>query len=191
MRKVFLLLCCILLAASCGPKAQYKKMILDYLQENTNGENYTIIEISEPDSLYSPGEVITSLMIRKSERYAELSKQLSAAYDKPTFKERRAAVLEVAKLADAEYNDDKDLDLVLRALTDRSFDERSANRVTVKAKYKVNGLIREDVFYKEANFNAIGSSASRMLNSYRDLCDLYGNLYSLKREAENTAKTIR
>ena len=166
-------------------------MILDYLQENTNGENYTIIEISEPDSLYSPGEVITSLMIRKSERYAELSKQLSAAYDKPTFKERRAAVLEVAKLADVEYNDDKDLDLVLRALTDWSFDERSANRVTVKAKYKVDGLIREDVFYKEANFKAIGSSASRMLNSYRDLCDLYGSLYSLKREAENTAKTIR
>ena len=106
-------------------------------------------------------------------------------------KERRNAASEVSKQADVEYADNKDLDLIIRALTNPSFDDRPANRIAIKAAFKIDGYLREDVFYKEENEKVIGSTASGMLKQYEDLCDLYGDFYSLKREAEQLAKTLR
>lgn len=191
MKRLFFIAAILLVVASCQTKPNGQKLVLDYLQEHTNGTEYTIIEISAPDSLYSPIDLINSLMLSKSRSYADLSKQLTDAYDKPTTKERRNAALEVAKLADAEYNKRVDFDVIVNALTYPAYVDRPANRLAYEVKYKVDGNLQEDVFYLERDGSAVGHTASELKNSYLQLCDLNGELFTLMREAEQMAKTMR
>ena len=191
MKRLFFIVAILSVVVSCQTKPNGQKLVLDYLQEHTNGTEYTIIEISAPDSLYSPIDLINSLMLSKSRSYADLSKQLTDAYDNPTTKERRNAASEVAKLADAEYNKRDDFDVIVNALTYPAYVDRPANRLAYEVKYKVDGNLQEDVFYLERDGSAVGHTASELKNSYLQLCDLNGELFTLMREAEQMAKTMR
>lgn len=177
--------------AACQTKPNGEKLVLDYLQENTNGTEYSIIEISAPDSLYSPFDVINSLMLTKSSSYADLSKQLTEAFDKSALKDRRAAALEVAKLADMEYNKRDDFNDIVNALTHPAYVDRPANRIAYTAKYKVDGDIQEDVFYLEKDGSAVGHTASELQERYLELCEINSQLFHLKMEAEDTARSMR
>ena len=192
IKQCFLVLFALLLVAvSCSTKPFAKQLVLTFLRENTNGTEYSIIEISGPDSLYSPGERITSLMIKKSRSLADLSKQLNEAFDKPTLKERKAAAEEVAKLAFEEYNDIEGIDIIVHSLTDKSFDESPANRIAYRVKYKVDGDLKEDVFYLERDNSAVGQTASEMLERYFELCEMNGKLFELKTDAEQVARDMK
>lgn len=179
------------MGANGGKKLDGEKMVLEYLQENTNGMDYSILEISELDSLYSPFELLSSLLLRKSERNATLSKQLVEAYDKPTLKERKEAAKEVAKLAYEEYQSFDGTDDIVHSLTDRYFDSRVANRVGYRVKYKVDGKIKEDVFYLERDNSAVGHTASEQLVRYYECIRINDEIYSLKKDAELAARTMR
>ena len=181
----------LLIAVSCNTKPDAKQLVLHYLQEKTNGIDYSIIEISGPDSLYSPGELITSQMLKKSQSYADLSKQLTEAFDKPTLKERKAAAEEVARLAYKEYSDNEGTDIIVHSLTDRNFNIRPANRIAYRVKYKVDGELNEDVFYMERDNSAVGQTASEMLARYYEYCDLNGRLFQLKTDSEQAAKSMK
>lgn len=181
----------LLIAVSCNTKPDAKQLVLNYLQENTNGIDYSIIDISGPDSLFSPGELITSRMLKKSQSYANLSKQLTEAFDKPTLKERKAAAEEVAKLAYKEYSDNDETDVIVHSLTDRNFNIRPANRVAYRVKYKVDGELNEDVFYMERDNGSVGQTASEMMSRYYEYCDLNGRLFQLKTDAEQAAKSMK
>ena len=63
MKRICFLAVVLSIMMACETKPNGEKLVLDYLQENTNGTEYSIIEISEPDSLFSPFELINSLMI--------------------------------------------------------------------------------------------------------------------------------
>ena len=191
MKQLFFVAAILSVVVSCQTKPNGEKLVLDYLQDNTNGTEYSIIEISAPDSLYSPFEVINSLMLSKSRSYADLSKQLTDAFDKPTLKDRRAAALEVAKLADTEYNNRDDFNGIVNALTHPAYVERPANRIAYSVKYKVDGKIQEDVFYLEKDGSAVGHTASELQDRYLELCEVNGQLFHLKQEAEETARTMR
>lgn len=191
MKRICFLAVVLSIMMACETKPNGEKLVLDYLQENTNGTEYSIIEISEPDSLFSPFELINSLMITKSKDYSDLSKQLTDAFDKPTMKERRAAAFEVAKFADAEYNNREEFNDIVTALTHPAYVEQPANRIAYTVKYKVDGDLREDIFYLERDCKAVGHTASELHNRYLELCEINGKLFTLKMEAEDIAKTIR
>ena len=192
MKRLCFIAAILSIVASCGTKPNGKKLVLDYLQENTDGMEYSIIEISAPDSLYSPFELINSLMITKSKSYADLSKQLVEAFDKPTVKERRAAATEVAKLADAEYNNrEDDFSDIVDAITHPGFVDRPANRVAYTVKYKVDGELRKDTFYLERDRSAVGHTALELQDRYLELCEINSKLFHLKMDAEDTAKAFR
>lgn len=191
MKHSFLFVLIILFAISCGTKPNGEALILNYLQENTDGSEFEIIEVSEPDSLYSPFELISSLMISKSSRFAELSKQLANASERSSLKERKAAASEVAELAYTEYNDFEDSFDIIHALTDKYFNNKPANRVGFRAKYKVDGDLEEDVFYLERDLSAVGHTASELMDRYKELVDLNSKFFSLKTDAEEYASLIR
>ena len=191
MKRLCFFVAILSIVASCKTKPNAEKMILDYLQENTNGIDYTIIEVSEADSLFSPFELINSLMLTKAQSYSDLSKQLVDALDKPTVKERRAAASEVAKLADTEYHNLDDMSVVATAIAHPTYVEVPANRVAYTAKYKVDGELQEDVFYLERNGSGIVHTASELKERYFELCELNGKLFDLKMDAEQTASTMR
>ena len=191
MKKItFLLFWALLL--SCTSASTGKRQILNYLKEHTNGTEYTIIDVSEPDSLYSPFEAINSLRISSSMQYADLMEQFSQAYDKPTRKERRASALAVAAKADSVYHaisqDCRDIAIVL---TNPSCFPEKANRIGYKARYKVDGRLQEDVFYLERNGKGIGHTASSLKDSYLTLCNTNGKLFEIKAEAEEAAKYMQ
>lgn len=191
MKRILLIASVLLIIISCGTKLNGEALILNYLQENTDGSEYTIIEVSEPDSLYSPFELINALLISKSSRYAELSKQLANASDHPTLKERKAAASEVADLAYAEYHSFEDSFDIIHALTDKYFNNRPANRVGFRAKYKVDGDLEEDVFYLERDQSAVGHTASELMDRYKELVELNSKFFSLKTDAEEYASMMR
>lgn len=191
MKRLYFFAALLFIVAACQTKPNGEKLVLDYLQENTDGTEYSIIEISAPDSLYSPFELINSLMLKKSSSYADLSKQLTAAFDKPSMKERRAAASEVAKLADLEYNEREDFDDIVDALVHPEYVSRPANRIAYIVKYKVDGDLQNDVFYLERDGSAVGHTASELKDRYLELCDVNGKLFDLKVEAEDLARTIR
>ncbi|MCR4815561.1 MAG: hypothetical protein K5842_00060 [Bacteroidales bacterium] len=191
MKRIHFFAALLFVVAACQTKPNGEKLVLDYLQENTNGTEYSIIEISAPDSLYSPFEVINSLMLTKSSSYADLSKQLTEAFDKSALKDRRAAALEVAKLADMEYNKRDDFNDIVNALTHPAYVDRPANRIAYTAKYKVDGDIQEDVFYLEKDGSAVGHTASELQERYLELCEINSQLFHLKMEAEDTARSMR
>ena len=190
MKRILLIASVLLIIISCRTKLNGEALILNYLQENTDGSEYTIIEVSEPDSLYSPFELINALLISKSSRYAELSKQLANASDHPTLKERKAAASEVADLAYAEYHNFEDSFDIIHALTDKYFNNRPANRVGFRAKYKVDGDLEEDVFYLERDQSAVGHTASELMDRYKELVELNSKFFSLKTDAEEYASLM-
>lgn len=191
MKHSFLFVLILFFVISCGSKPNGEALILNYLQENIDGSEYEIIEVSEPDSLYSPFELINSLMISKSSRFAELSKQLANASERSSLKERKAAASEVAELAYTEYNDFEDSFDIIHALTDKYFNNRPANRVGFRAKYKVDGDLEEDVFYLERDLSAVGHTASELMDRYKELVDLNSKFFSLKTDAEEYASLMR
>ena len=191
MKRIPLIASLLLIIISCGTKPNGEALILNYLQENTDGSEYAILEVSEPDSLYSPFELINALMISKSSRYAELSKQLANASDQPTLRERKAAASEVADLAYAEYHNFEDSFDIIHALTDKYFNNRPANRVGFRAKYKVDGDLEEDIFYLERDQSAVGHTASELMVRYKELVELNSKFFSLKTDAEDYARLMR
>ena len=191
MKHLPVIIAILLVAISCSTRPDAKQLVLKYLQEKTNGIEYSIIDISEPDSLYSPGELISSRMLKKSQCYTDLSKQLTEAYNKPTLKDRKAAAEEVAQLAYAEYCDNEGTDIIVHSLTDRYYNDKPANRIAYRVKYKVDGEINEDVFYLERDNNTIGQTASELLARYYEYCDLNGKLFQLKMDAEQAAKSMK
>lgn len=191
MKHSFSAVLVLLFAISCSTKPNGKELILGYLQENTDGIEYSIIEVSGPDSLYSPTERISSLILQKSKVCAELTKQLADAFDKPTKKDRIAAAQEVVALADKEYADQGELDEINSCLMNPFEATSPANRLGFRAKYKVDGQLKEDVFYLERHENAVGHTASGMMNRYLQLCDLNGRLFQIKSEAEEAVQLMR
>lgn len=99
--------------------------------------------------------------------------------------------MEVAKLADAEYNNRDDFVDIVNAITNPSIVDKPANRIAYTATYKVQGAIKEDVFFLERDGSAVGHTASELEDSYLKLCDVNGKLFVLKRDAEETVRTIR
>ena len=191
MKRVCFLAIVFSILMACEIKPNGEKLVLDYLQENTNGTAYSIIEISGPDSLFSPFELINSLMITKSMDYSDLTKQLGEAFNKPSIKERRAAASEVAKLADEEYNNRDEFNVIVTALTHPTYVEQPANRIAYTVKYKVDGKLQKDIFYLERNGSAVGHTASELQKRYLELCEINGKLLTLKMDAEDTARMIR
>lgn len=191
MKQLFYITAILALIASCQMRPNGEKLVLNYLRDSTDGMEYSIVDISTPDSLYSPFESINSLLLTKSSIYANLTKQLLGVYDMPSLKERRVAASEVAKLADAEYNNQEEFDVIVMALLHPTLVERPANRIAYTVTYKVDGKIKEDVFYLERDGRAVGHTASELQKQYLKLCEVNGNIFQLKMDAEETVKTIR
>lgn len=190
MNRILLFCSALLVLVSCGPRSIGKKLVLNYLKENTDGVEYSIIEMSKPDSLYSPFEKISSLRLSKTRLYADLTKQLVEAYDKPTRNERRTAALVVAKLAESEYNNYEAFNDIANVLSDPTYNNKTANRRAYIVKYKVDGELKDDVFYLERNKQAIGHTASEMKDDYFELCQINSKFYSLKQDAEQAAREM-
>ncbi len=189
MKKVlFLFISIIVCASSCSTGTKDKRIVLNYLQKNEPWSTFTIVDISKRDSLYSPFQVIMSLSLSKAQRNYELNKQLSAAIEKPTRIERRAAAGEVAKQALAEYRDCGLLDFIRDVLDNSTFKDKPANRVGYFVTYEVNGVLKEDVFFLETHEPAVGHTASELRKEYDDIQKTNSDIHDLWLEALDLSK---
>lgn len=185
MKKTLLLPLVLLLFCGCTSKVE------SYLREHeSNLESLEIIEESDIYSVYSPHRELMSLSLEYSGLLAELSKLHSKAFEAKSSKEAVSILNNAIKLYDANM-------VKLDSITDSSFKAidypslaNKTNRKCIKAKYRINGILREQIFYLNKDEKTVGHTELDLRKYANDILYQLEKLRESKTEMEKDKKDI-
>lgn len=176
--KKFLFLCMLASAIACvSPQKkaenQAKMDIQEYLEKNQSEIGpFTVTEIIQLDSAYSPFMDLQALYLAESEYYLDLvnrhKEMLNTTNDNLFMLKKVAALKEFDKAK--EYLDFKSA--LLKTMEDPFSGEHEKNRIGVHAKYKIgSGKEIEGYFYYNTKDAGIGHSHDELFSIFADIAD--------------------
>ena len=194
MKKKFAGITFVLLCMMCSMCSNPEKMIEKYLQDHEQILNsLEFIEVSEIDSMYSPFNELRELTIRYAETSSKISKYINQAWHSHSEKECLIYL-------DSAYNHSKIETAFLDSIATDYFEAvdfpslclENPNYRAVKAKYRINGILKEDYFYFERNEkNSIGHSSIDNKRYCREIIEYLREIREKEREIPDKKRNVR
>ena len=177
--KKFTVLCLLVMAAACSnpqkkAENQAKIDIQEYLEKNQSEIGpFTVTEIIQMDSAYSPFMDLQALYLAETEYYSDLVKRhkdmLNTANDNLFMLQKIAALKEFDRAE--EYMEFKSA--LLKSMEEPFSSEHEKNRIGVHAKYRIgSGKEIDSYFYYNTKDAGIGHSHDELFNLYGEISDV-------------------
>lgn len=179
-----------ILCLICCSKA--KTPIETYLKEhNPNLESLEILEVSEIDSIYSPFRELMSLSYMYVSLGADIASLNSKAFKAKSNKEAILILDSALNIYTQEYSR-------LDSITSKCFRAidfpdlvTEKDRICAKAKYKIDGEVKNQRFYFNADGETIGHTDEDIRNLANEILSELESLRKAKREVEKDKRDIK
>lgn len=162
-----------------------KEIIADYLNKTEKiANNIEIIEVSQPDSLYSPYNTLQSISYICAVTSHDMIKYSSRAWKEDNLKKSLALLDSAINLYKTEnHRLDSALFKCSLAIDFPQYEPKKINRKSLNAKYRIDGELHENIFFFNRDTNSIGhtsdenkvlylkaqKSISELDNTYREI----------------------
>lgn len=180
----------LILCLICCSKA--KTPIETYLKEhNPNLKSLEIIEVSETDSTYSPYRELMSLSYMYTSLGTDIASLNSKAFEAKSNKEAISILDSALSIYTQEYSRlDSTTSKCFKAI---DFPDLATekNRICAKAKYKIDGEVKERFFYFNADGETIGHTDEDIRNLANEILSELKILRNAKREVEKDKRDIK
>lgn len=169
-----------------------KTPIETYLKEhNPNLKSLEMIEVSETDSTYSPYRELMSLSYMYTSLGADIASLNSKAFKAKSNKEAISILDSALNIYTQEYSRlDSTTSKCFKAI---DFPDLATekNRIYAKAKYKIDGEVKEQCFYFNADGETIGHTDEDIRNLTNEILSELKSLSNAKREVEKDKRDIK
>lgn len=180
----------LILCLICCSKA--KTPIETYLKEhNPNLESLEMIEVSETDSAYSPYRELISLSYVYTDLDADIASLNSKAFKAKSNKEAISILDSALNIYTQEYSRLDSITFKCFRAIDFSDLATEKNRICAKAKYKIDGEVKEQRFYFNADGETIGHTDEDIRNLANEILSELKSLRKTKEEVEKDKRDIK